>query len=162
MPSADTPVESMNGITRPTPRRVNTPYSSRPRNSACATERKPVTYWRFSGVVATRASRPSASSTRVRRALMCGSMAFSSGRRDSAEIGQDLPPEELDGVVHLGHPTRDEQHAGERGDAHPLVGPDPLRDLGRAADQVARVEAPGLLSESRPLERLQVLEELRG
>ena len=71
MPSEDTPVESMNGITSPTPRRVNTPYSSRPRKSACAIDRNPVTYCRLSVVLDTSASSPSASSTAVSLAFMC-------------------------------------------------------------------------------------------
>src|SRR5262249_4184055 len=49
------------------------------------------------------------------------------------EMGNDLAPEELDRLLHLGHCVGDEQDAGERGDADTLVESDALGDLRRAA-----------------------------
>src|SRR4029453_4673208 len=95
------------------------------------------------------------SSTAVRRCRRCASMS-------SPEIGNDFAPEELDRLLQLGHSVGHEQQAGQRGDTRPLVGPHALADLGRAADQVALLEAARLLAQRGPLQRLEVLVELRA
>src|SRR5262245_54828459 len=77
------------------------------------------------------------------------------------EVGQHFAPEQLDGVPHLRHRAGHEQHAGPRRGAGPRVGADALRNLLGAADEVALVEATGLLAQRRALERLEMLEELR-
>src|SRR6267142_1926691 len=101
------------------------------------------------------ASRPSASSTADRRCRRCAFMV-------SPEVGNDFAPEEVDRLVHLGHGVGHEEQAGERGDARLLVDADPLADLGRAADEVALLEAARLLAQRGALERLEMLVELRA
>src|SRR6267142_2029451 len=102
------------------------------------------------------ASRPSASSTAVSRWRRCASITL------SLEVGNHVAPEEVDRLLHLGHGVGHEEQAGERGDARLLVDTNALADLGRAADQVALLEAPRLLAQRGALERLQVLVELRA
>src|SRR5262245_42869033 len=100
-----------------------------------------------------RASRPSASSTLIRRWRRCASMI-------SPEIWNDFASEEVDRFLHLRDGVRDEEQAGQRGDPRLLVRADALADLGRAADEVALLEAARLLAQRGALERLQVLVEL--
>src|SRR5438309_8340566 len=78
----------------------------------------------------------------------------------SPEVGDDVAPEEVDRLLHLGHRVGDEEQAGERGHAGLLVDADPLADLRRAADEVALLEAARLLAQRGSLQRLQVLVEL--
>src|SRR6266404_2391399 len=104
-----------------------------------------------------RASRPSASSTWVRRVLKCESMNSS-----SREVRDDLAAKELDRLLHLRDRAGNEEHARQGRDAGLDVDADPLADLLRAADQVALLEAAGLLAERGVLERLEMPIELRG
>src|SRR5262245_38747962 len=101
------------------------------------------------------ASRPSASRMAVRRCRRCAFMM-------SPEVGNDLAPEQVDGLLHLWHGVGHEEQAGERGDPRLLVDANALADLGRTADEVALLEAARLLAERGALERLQVLVELRA
>src|SRR5262250_3028415 len=80
----------------------------------------------------------------------------------SPEVGNDLAPEELDRLLHLGHGVGDEEQSGQRGDAGLLVDTDALADLCRAADEIALLEAAGLLAQRGAFERLQVFPELRA
>src|SRR5881296_550145 len=80
----------------------------------------------------------------------------------SPEVGNDLAPEELDRLLHLGHGVRDEEQARERGDAGLLVDADALADLRGAADEIALLEAARLLAQRGALQRLEVLVELRA
>src|SRR2546427_11261208 len=80
----------------------------------------------------------------------------------SPEVGNDLAPEELDRLLHLGHGVGHEEQARERGDAGLLADADALAALRRAADEVALLEAARLPAQRGALQRLQVLVELRG
>src|SRR5437660_3038886 len=103
------------------------------------------------------ASRFSASSTWVRRDVMCGSMEVL-----LYEVRYDFAPEQLDRVLHLRHGVRDEEHTGQRRHAGGGVDTDALGDLVGAADQIALLESARLLAERRSLQRFEVLVELRG
>src|SRR5438128_5766183 len=103
------------------------------------------------------ASRPSASSTWVSRLLKCEFMNGS-----SREVRDNLAAKELYRLLHLWDRTGDEEHARQGRDAGLDVDADPLADLLGAANQVALLEAAGLLAERGVLERLEMLIELRG
>src|SRR5437660_7518015 len=103
------------------------------------------------------ASRFSASSTWVRRDLMCGSMEIL-----LFKVRYHFAPEQLDRVLHLRHGVGDEEHTGQRRHAGGGVDADALGDLVGAADQVALLEAAPLLAECRALQRFEMLVELRG
>src|SRR5262245_25502738 len=80
----------------------------------------------------------------------------------SPEVGNDFATEELDRLLHLGYRVRDEQQAGQGGDAGLLVDADALADFRRAADEIALLEAARLPAQRRAAERLQMLVELRA
>src|SRR2546426_1082547 len=80
----------------------------------------------------------------------------------SLEVRDDLAAEQLDRLLHLGDRVCDEEQAGQGRDAGLRIDTDPLADLLGAPDQVALLEATGLLAERRLLERLEVLVELRA
>src|SRR5947208_16335911 len=79
-----------------------------------------------------------------------------------AEVGQDLAPEQLDPLVHLGDGVGHEQHAGQRSHPGLSVGADALADRVGTADEVRLLVAAGLFAERRGPERLQWPGELRG
>src|SRR2546425_3724441 len=80
----------------------------------------------------------------------------------SLEVRDDLAAEQLDRLLHLGDRVCDEEQAGQGRDAGLSIDTDPPADLLGASDQVALLEAAGLLAERRLLERLEVLVELRA
>src|SRR5437762_9407537 len=102
---------------------------------------------------------------RIHRALLIHRLASPSAAARTAtlaEVGQDLAPEQLDPLVHLGDGVGHEQHAGQRSHPGLLVGADALADRVGTADEVTLLVAAGLFAERRGPERLQVPGELRG